>query len=101
VLTRVDQSPTPIGVVLVTAEPITDVDATAAEAIAELVRDLTQRGVVLRFAELKGHVRERMQAYGLVDLVGADHFARTTGEGVHTYVYDAQVDWVDWKDRTT
>ncbi len=99
VLARVDRSPTPIRVVLVTAEPITDVDTTAAEAIAELVRDLSTRGAALRFAELKGHVRERMQAYGLVELVGAGHFARTTGEGVRTYVTDAGVDWVDWEDR--
>jgi high affinity sulfate transporter 1 len=99
VLARVDQSPTPIHVVLVTAEAITDIDTTAADAIAELVRDLAQRGAVLRFAELKGHVRERMQAYGLVELVGADHFARTTGEGVRAYVRSAGVDWVDWEDR--
>ena len=100
VLARVDQSPTPIRVVLVTAEPITDIDSTAADAIAELVRDLAQRGAVLRFAELKGHVRERMQTYGLVELIGADKFARTTGEGVHAYVNAAGVDWVDWQDRT-
>lgn len=100
VLARVDQSPTPIRVVLVTAEPITDVDSTAADAIAELLRDLAQRGAVLRFAELKGHVRERMQAYGLVDLIGADQFARTTGEGVHAYVNATGVDWVDWEDRS-
>ncbi len=99
VLARVDQSPTPIRVVLVTAEPITDVDTTAADAIAELVRDLAGRGAALRFAELKGHVRERMQAYGLVELVGADHFARTTGEGVRSYVNDAGVEWIDWEDR--
>ena len=67
---------------------------------AELVHDLVGRGAVLRFAELKGHVRERMRAYGLVELIGADHFARTTGEGVHAYVRDAGVDWVDWEDRT-
>ena len=101
VLARIDRSPTPIRVVLVTAEPITDVDATAAEAIAELVRDLALQGAVLRFAELKGHVRERLQAYGLVDLIGSDHFARTTGEGVRAYVTDAGVDWTDWEDRTS
>ena len=100
VLARIDRSPTPIRVVLVTAEPITDVDATAADAIAELVRDLALQGAVLRFAELKGHVRERLQAYGLVDLIGSDHFARTTGEGVRAYVTDAGVDWTDWEDRT-
>lgn len=100
VLARIDRSPTPIRVVLVTAEPITDVDSTAAEAIAELVRDLALQGAVLRFAELKGHVRERLESYGLVDLIGADHFARTTGEGVRAYVSDADVDWTDWEDRS-
>ncbi len=100
VLTRIDRSPTPIRVVLVTAEPITDVDATAAEAIAELVRDLALQGAVLRFAEMKGQVRERIGSYGLVDLIGADHFARTTGEGVREYVTDAGVEWTDWEDRT-
>jgi high affinity sulfate transporter 1 len=100
VLARIDRSPTPIRVVLVTAEPITDVDATAAEAIAELVRDLALQGTVLRFAEMKGQVRERMGSYGLVDLIGADHFARTTGEGVRAYVTDAGVEWTDWEDRT-
>ncbi len=100
VLTRIERSPTPIRVVLVTAEPITDVDATAAEAIAELVHDLALQGAVLRFAEMKGHVRERIGSYGLVDLIGADHFARTTGEGVREYVADAGVEWTDWEDRT-
>jgi high affinity sulfate transporter 1 len=100
VLARVDRSQARIGVVLVTAEPITDVDTTGADAIEELVRHLAQRGAVLRFAELKGHVRERLQSYGLVELIGPDHFARTTGEGVRAYVRDAGVDWIDWEDRT-
>ncbi len=54
VLAHVERSPAPIGVVLVTAEPITDVDTTAADAITELIRDLAQRGAVLRFAALEG-----------------------------------------------
>jgi MFS superfamily sulfate permease-like transporter len=101
VLVRVDQSSTPIRVVLVTAEPITDVDTTAADAIVELVRRLHERGIALRFAEVKGHVRERMRAFGLVELIGADHFARTTGQAVHTYVDETGVNWVDWEDRPT
>ena len=40
-----------------------------------------------------------MQAYGLVELIGADKFVRTTGEGVRAYVNAAGVDWVDWEDR--
>jgi high affinity sulfate transporter 1 len=99
VLDRINQSTAPVSVVIVTAAPITDVDATAAETVAELQRDLAALGISLRFAELKGHVRERMDAFGLVDLLGAQWFARTTGEAVRTYVAGAEVPWTDWEDR--
>lgn len=84
--------------VVVTAEPITDVDATAAEMLDELVSDLRQRGVVLRFAELKGVVRERLQAYGFVDKIGLDAFYPTIGEAVRSYVTTQGVPWVDWEE---
>jgi MFS superfamily sulfate permease-like transporter len=102
VLERVDAAETagrPVRVVAITAEPITDVDSTAADAIEELLRDLAVRDVTLRFAELKGHVRERMAAYGLLELIGTEHLARTVGEAVHAWVDESGVEWVDWEDR--
>ena len=72
---------------------------TAADMLRELVGDLEERGVTLAFAELKGHVRERLERYGLVDLVGRDHFYRTIGEVVKAYVATEQVPWTDWEDR--
>lgn len=102
VLERVDRAERagrPVRVVAITAEPITDVDTTAADAIEELVRDLAARDITLRFAELKGHVRERMDDYGLLELIGTEHLARTTGEAVHTWVTESGVEWVDWEDR--
>lgn len=98
VLERVDASP---GVtwVLVTAEPITDIDTTASDALVELARDLELRGVSLRFAELKGHVRERLERYGLSELVRPEVLYRTTGEAVHDWVRRSGVDWTDWEDR--
>ena len=99
VVSHVDRAPAPVSVVVVTGEPITDVDTTAAEAVEELVRDLAARNVTLQFSEVKGHVRERMALYGLVDLIGANHFSRTTGEAVRTYVTASGVEWVDWEDR--
>jgi SNF2 family DNA or RNA helicase len=78
---------------------ITSIDATAADMLRELFGDLEQRGVTLAFAELKGHVRERLERYGLVDLVGLDHFYRTIGEVVKAYVAAEQVAWTDWEDR--
>jgi len=98
VLERVDRAPDGLRVVVVTAEPITDVDTTAADAIEELVSDLAARDVSLRFAELKGHVRERMEDYGLIDLIGAEHLSRTTGQAVHDWVAESGVAWVDWED---
>jgi high affinity sulfate transporter 1 len=98
-LAKVDGAPSPVRTVVVTAEPMTDVDTTAADAIQELVHDLDVRGATLHFAEMKGHVRERLGVYGLLDLIGPDHFPRTTGEAVRRYVVEHSVDWVDWEDR--
>jgi high affinity sulfate transporter 1 len=84
---------------VVTAEPITDIDATAAEMLTRLYADLQRRGVVLAFAELKGHVRERLARFGVVDLIGEGHFYRTVGGAVHAYITAEHVEWVDWEDR--
>ena len=81
------------------AEPITDVDATAADALGELLDDLDQRGVELGFAELKGPVRDRLEPYGIVDRIGRQHFYRTVGEAVKSYVADTGTPWVDWDDE--
>lgn len=102
VLGRVDDAERagrPVRAVVVTAEPITDIDTTAADALDELARDLAARGVGLRFAELKGHVRERLERYGVLDRLGGGHLARTTGESVRRWVDETGVVWVDWEDR--
>ena len=85
--------------IVVTAEPITDVDATAADMLSRLHHTLEERHVVLAFAELKGHVRERLSRFGIVDQVGPEHFYRTVGEAVHHYVATEHVEWIDWEDR--
>jgi MFS superfamily sulfate permease-like transporter len=86
--------------VVVTAEPITDVDATAAQMLSELQRDLAGRRVLLAFAELKGHVRDRLERFGLVEQIGADHFYRTIGQAVHAYLDAEDVQWTDWEERS-
>lgn len=102
VLERVDDAERrgrPIRAVVVTAEPITDVDTTAADALDELTRDLDARGVEIRFAELKGHVRERLERYGVLERLGGGRLARTTGEAVRFWIEDTGAEWVDWEDR--
>lgn len=98
VMRRADREHRDVRWVVVTAEPITDIDATAADAIAELLDDLDERGIVLAFAELKGHVRERLAAYGLVERIGPDRFYRTTGQAVRAYVAATGTPWTDWED---
>ena len=84
--------------VIISAEPITDIDTTAAEMLAALNDKLAGHGVDLGFAELKGPVRDRLQRYGLLDQFNPDHFYPTLGVAVRRYVEDSGVEWTDWKD---
>jgi MFS superfamily sulfate permease-like transporter len=94
----VDGAATPVLWVVVAAEPITDVDTTAADAISELVTELAGRSVQLAFAEMKDPVKDRLQRYGLRASIGREHFFPTIGSAVHAYLARADVAWVDWED---
>lgn len=85
--------------VVVAAEPITDVDMTAAETLERLIDELGERGVQLAFAEMKGPVKDRLHAYGLYERIGDAHFHPTLGKAVSRYVKTTGTDWVDWTDR--
>jgi high affinity sulfate transporter 1 len=98
VLDAVDESE-PVTWLVVTAEPITDIDSTAAEELGLLLDELDKRGVIFAFAEMKGQVRDALALYGLVDRIGPDRFYRTIGEAVRVYVDATAIDWTDWEDR--
>ena len=86
--------------VVVTAEPVTDVDSTAADMLQRLHDELQRRHVTLAFAELKGHMRDVLDRFRLVDLIGANRFYRTVGEAVKAYVREEGVEWTDWEERS-
>ncbi len=96
---RVEVSPTPIDCVIITAEPVTDIDTTAADVMRELLLDFSTRGIEVRFAELKGHIRDQLLRYDVLTKTDHHRFARTTGEAVKHYLADYQVSWTDWEDR--
>ena len=50
---------------VVAAEPVTSVDVTAADTLAELHRALDADGIALRFAELKDPVKDKLRRFGL------------------------------------
>ncbi len=83
---------------VVAAEPITDVDATAAEMLEGLDRELEAAGVELAFAELKDPVRERLVPYGLAERIGRHRFFPTVGAAVRAYLDETGTEWVDWED---
>ena len=93
-------SPTPVRWVVVAAEPITDLDTTAADVLKELDGELAAQGIDLRFAEMKDPVKDRLKRYALFERFGDDHFYPTVGAAVSAYVDATGVDWTDWEERT-
>ncbi len=93
-------SPTPVRWVVVAAEPITDLDTTAADVLKELDGELATEGIDLRFAEMKDPVKDRLKRYALLERFGDDHFYPTVGAAVGAYVDATGVDWTDWEDRS-
>jgi len=71
--------------ILLAAEPVTDVDTTAADVLLELDEELAERGVQLALAELKDPVITRIRRYGLGREIAADHVYRTLDEAIAAY----------------
>ena len=95
----VDHAPPPSRWLAVASEPMTDIDTTAADMLDELITDLARRGVELHFAELKGHVKDRLQGYGIYGRLGPDHFHPTIGIAVKAYLAaHPEVSWRDWEE---
>jgi MFS superfamily sulfate permease-like transporter len=89
----------PIRWVVVAAEPITDVDTTAADTLLELLGELQHQEVALAFAEMKGPVKDRLRRYGLYAQIGSEHFFPTIGTAVDGYLRATGLEWVDWEER--
>jgi len=84
--------------VVLAAEPITDVDSTAAEVLGDLDSELEANGIELAFAELKGPVKDKLRRYGLFDQVTEERFYATVGLAVRAHVAEHDVVWSDWED---
>ena len=95
VLDAVGESPTPVRWLVVAAEPVTSVDVTAADALAELDQDLAAAGIDLRFAELKDPVKDKLKRFGLFAEIGEDSFFPTIDAAVRSYLTTHPVEWND------
>jgi high affinity sulfate transporter 1 len=100
VLDAVAQSPTSVRWFVVAAEPVTSVDVTSADVLAELHETLHDKGIELHFAELKDPVKDKLKRFELFARFGEQSFFPTIGAAVARYLEAHHVDWVDWKDET-
>jgi MFS superfamily sulfate permease-like transporter len=78
---------------------VTDLDTTAADVLQRLDEELATDGIDLRFAEMKGPVKDKLKRYALFERFGADHFYPTIGTAVSAYLDATGVEWTDWEDR--
>jgi MFS superfamily sulfate permease-like transporter len=83
---------------VVTAEPVTSVDVTAADAVCELNDELDAAGIDFYFAEMKDPVKDKLRRFGLFTRFGEHTFFATIEEAVNAYRASHAVDWVDWED---
>ena len=70
---------------VVAAEPVTSVDVTAADVLAELDETLQAKGIDCRFAELKDPVKDKLKRFGLFAKIGEASFFPTIEAAVRSY----------------
>ncbi|WP_426269362.1 SulP family inorganic anion transporter [Dyella kyungheensis] len=91
ILEAVAQSPTPVRRIVVAAEPVTSIDVTSADMLAELEGALRESAIELRFAEIKDPVKEKLKRFALLERFGTLH--PTIGSAVDAYLEEYKVDW--------
>ena len=79
-------APTPVRWLVVTAEPVTSIDVTAADAMCELDDELSAAGIQMCFAEVKDPVKEKLKRFGLMDRFGERRFFATIEEAVSAFL---------------
>ena len=97
-LDTVAKSVAPVRWLVVAAEPITSVDVTAADALAELDDTLQEAGIELCFAELKDPVKDKLKRFGLFARIGESFFFPTIEAAADSYLQSHAVDWTDRPD---
>jgi SulP family sulfate permease len=82
----VRSAPTPVRRLVVSAEGITDMDVTGAEALGRVVEDLLDLGVHLVLARVRTPVRQTLQTLGLEEMIGPENFFLTVADATRDFV---------------
>ena len=79
-----ETDPTPRWI-LVAAEPITDIDTTAADMLVKLDEELNANGIHLIFAELKDPVKDKLERYSIYETIDPEHFYPTIKTAIKAF----------------
>jgi high affinity sulfate transporter 1 len=79
--------------IVIAAEPITDVDTTAADMLHDLDESLNARGISLVFAEMKDPVRRKIERYELTRTIDPSHFFPTLHQATRAYRAQTGAEW--------
>jgi high affinity sulfate transporter 1 len=79
--------------IVIAAEPITDIDTTAADMLAELDIRVNAMGCSLVFAEMKDPVRAKVMRFELDKTLTTEHFFPTLDDAVEAYQQETGVRW--------
>lgn len=60
--------------IVLQCEAVTDIDVTAADMLRDLDLELNAQGIHMAFVELRARLQDRVEAYGLLETLDADHF---------------------------
>jgi high affinity sulfate transporter 1 len=86
--------------IIVAAEPLTDVDTTAADMLEDLDEALNAQGISLVFAEMKDPVRRKIERYELTRTIDPAHFFPTLDAAIAAFRNASGADWTRAPDGT-
>jgi len=85
IVNAVASAPPPVRWVVVTAEPVTSIDVTAADVVCDLDDAMRATDIQLCFAEMKDPVKDKLKRFGLFKRFGEENFFATISEAVSAY----------------
>jgi high affinity sulfate transporter 1 len=85
--------------IIIAAEPITDVDTTAADMLEDLDQELNDRGISLAFAEMKDPVRRKIERYELTRTIDPNHFFPTMDAAIDAFREQTGATWATPKTK--
>jgi high affinity sulfate transporter 1 len=71
--------------VLVDAEAVNIIDASACDSLVNLIQELRSQGITFAVARLRDHLRERLRLAGVEEVVGSTNFHERVTDGVRAW----------------